>query len=179
MIYAFRFRVQRAIRICLVGLLLVFIGCSSVSDAARQLVGRPVPDGRLMLLRGEDIALQGKRDTNIAILFWATWCPHSRGEIERFEELARKYQFRRDLEFYAVSIDQNSDLTSLKERIESQNLKAVTHVFSGNDVQDEAFLSLRGNSIPYAVFIDSRGIVRLVDIGAASLEDLLSSRFGQ
>lgn len=171
--------IAKVSRASVVALAFLMIGCSSVSDAARQLVGRPVPDGRLMLLSGQDIALQGKRGTNLAILFWATWCPHSRSQIELFEELARKYQFRKDLEFYAISIDKNSDLDGVRQRIESQNLKTVTHVFSGNDVLDETFLSLQGSSIPYAVFIDARGVVRLVDIGAGSLEDLLASRFGR
>lgn len=158
--------------------LLVSVGCSAVSDGARELIGRPVPDGRLMLLNGEHIALQGRKGTNMAILFWATWCAHSRSEIIRFEEIARRYQSRSDVEFFAVSLDKNEDLESLEGRINSQKLRSVIHVFSGNDTQDEAFLSLRGDQIPYAVFVDSRGIVRFVDLGAGGLEDFLAARFG-
>lgn len=73
------------------------------------------------------------------MLFWATWCPYSRGAIEDFEELAREYANRRDLSFYAVSVDNNQDIAELLGRISEQDLRVVQHVFSGNDIQDEVF----------------------------------------
>jgi thiol-disulfide isomerase/thioredoxin len=153
------------------------VGCSTVPQAAQELVGKQTPEARLMLLDGEHVALRSKAGTNVAILFWATWCAHSRGAIADFEGLAERYAHRGDLEFYAVSVDKNDDFESLKNRIETQKLHALTHVFSGNDVQDEAFLGLRGTHIPYAVFIDSRGVVRFVGMGTGGLENFLDSKF--
>lgn len=153
-------------------------GCSAVSGDAAGLVGRPVPEGRLMLLEGGDhVALAGKTGTNLAILFWATWCSHSRSTIADFEDLAREYAWRGDMEFYAVSLDKNDDLELLQGRIKSQELTTVKHVFSGNDVQDEAYLALKGTHVPYVVFVDARGIVRFVDIGVSGLGGFLQQRF--
>jgi thiol-disulfide isomerase/thioredoxin len=114
----------------------------------------------------------------MAILFWATWCPHSRGAIADYESLAQKYGGRRGLEFYAVSLDPNENFEVLRERIQNQSLTSMVHVFSGNDTQDEAFLSLRGARLPYAVFVDDHAIVRYVGIGLGGLESFIADRYG-
>jgi thiol-disulfide isomerase/thioredoxin len=159
-------------------MVITLASCSAVSKDATQLVGRPVPEGRLMLLEGGDpVALAGKAGSNLAILFWATWCSHSRSTIAEFEDLAREYAWRGDLEFYAVSLDKNEDFELLQGRIKSQELTTVKHVFSGNDVQDEAYLALKGTHVPYVVFVDARGIVRFVDLGVGDLSDFLERRF--
>ena len=158
-------------------LLSASLGCASVSETTAALVGKPVPEARLMLLSGEDIALKGTEGVNRALLFWATWCSHSKSAIARFEDLAREYASRGDLEFYAVSLDKNEHLDLLRGRIKAQELDTVAHVFSGNDVQDEAFLALKGDQLPLAVFIDSRGIVRLVDVGVGGLESYIERRY--
>jgi hypothetical protein len=153
-------------------------GCSSVSRDAANLVGHRVPDARLMLLSGDDLALKEVHGRNRALLFWTTWCSHSRGVISGFEDLARTYAPRGDTDFFAVSLDRNEDLDAVKRRIQAQDLATVTHVFSGNDVQDEAFLALKGDHVPYAVFIDDQSIVRFVGLGIGALEEFFEGRYG-
>jgi thiol-disulfide isomerase/thioredoxin len=157
-------------------LLVSLSACSSVSPDALLLVGQPVPDGRLMLMRGDDIALKNTQGRHRAILFWATWCAHSRSVISQFEDLARTYASRGDTDFFAVNLDRNEDIAGVKERIEAQDLTTVTHVFSGNDVQDEAFLALKGDHVPYSVFVDRDAIVRYVGLGVGGLEDFFEQR---
>jgi len=154
-----------------------FSGCSSLSSHTLALVGKPVPDGRLMLLDGGDLALNDSRGRNRAILFWATWCAHSKSVISEFEDLARAYGDRDDTEFFAVSLDRNEDLDLVRSRIAAQDLTSVTHVFSGNDVQDEAFIALRGDHVPYSVFVDGGGTVRYMGLGVGGLEDFLEAKF--
>ena len=153
-------------------------GCASVSSRAEALVGKQTPDGRLMMLSGDDVALRPDDGRMKALLFWATWCPYSKSAIEQFEALARKYSSRDDVAFYAVSIDLNAEMDILEARIREQDLQTVNHVFSGNDIQDEAFLALEGNTIPYAVVISSDGVVRFVGIGAAGLSSYLDDALG-
>jgi thiol-disulfide isomerase/thioredoxin len=128
-----------------------------------------------MLLSGEHIALRSLVGKNVALLFWATWCPHSRAGIEEFETLARKYKGRTDTEFYAVSVDANDAYDELQNRIRLQDLESMTHVFSGNDVQDEAFLAFHGERLPYAVFINANGIVKFADLGVSGLASYLKA----
>ncbi len=156
-------------------LLSMLSGCASVSTNALELIGQPAPEARLMMLEGGDIAIRAKDGRTKVLLFWATWCPYSRGAIEDFEELAREYANRRDLSFYAVSVDNNQDIAELLGRISEQDLRVVQHVFSGNDIQDEVFLSLRGKTIPYAAVIDKSGFVRFLDIGVSGLDDYLAT----
>ena len=169
---------SRYARLCTLLLLLsASLGCASVSETTAALEGKPVPEARLMLLSGENIALKGTEGVGRALLFWATWCSHSKSAIARFEDLAREYSSRGDLEFYAISLDKNEHLDLLRGRIKAQELDTVVHVFSGNDVQDEAFLALKGDQLPLAVLIDSRGIVRFVDVGVGGLESYLERRY--
>ena len=164
---------------CILAVQFGSVGCSSVSPASVALLGRPVPDGRLMLLSGEDVALKDSRGRNRAILFWATWCTHSSSVISQFEDLARTYAHRNDTDFFAVSLDRNQDLDLVKGRIATQDLTTVTHVFSGNDVQDEAFLALKGDHVPYSVFVDGGSTVRFVGLGVGGLEEFLEARFAE
>ena len=163
---------------CAVLMSAVFLGCSSISSDATSLLGKQAPESRLMLLTGDDIAIRSKEGTNVALLFWATWCSHSSTVISDFEDLARLYAWKGDLEFFAVSVDKNENIEVLKSRIQSQDLKTVTHVFSGNDTQDEAFLAFKGDHVPYVVFVDARGVVRFVDFSVSALSEFLQSRFG-
>lgn len=156
---------------------IIVSGCASLSDQAKSLVGKEAPQSRLMLLSGEHIALSSRVGKDMAILFWATWCPHSRAGIEEFAALARRYKDNTKLEFYAISVDNNDAYEELQNRIRLQHLEDMTHVFSGNDVQDEAFLAFHGERLPYAVFIDEAGIVRLADLGVSGLARFLEERF--
>jgi thiol-disulfide isomerase/thioredoxin len=153
------------------------VGCASISDQARSLIGRQAPQSRLMLLSGEHIALSSRVGRNVVLLFWATWCPHSRAGIQEFEALAREYKDRPEIEFYAVSVDKNESYEELQNRIRLQSLESMTHVFSGNDVQDEAFLAFYGARLPYAVFIDDKGVVRFTDLGVGGLRTFLAERY--
>jgi len=174
-----RLKIARSLLALLMVIFMAFqcLGCAAVSPEVSALVGHPVPDGRLMLLSGEDLALRDARGRNRAILFWTTWCAHSRSVIAQFEDLAREYADRGDTEFFAVNLDRNEDLDAVRGRIKAQDLTTVTHVFSGNDVQDEAFLALKGEQVPYSVFIDGRSVVRYVGVGVGGLEDFLETRF--
>jgi thiol-disulfide isomerase/thioredoxin len=132
-----------------------------------------------MFFDGSEVPLSSYQGKNVVVLFWATWCTFSRSVIERYEALARQYVHNGDLEFIAVSVDKNEDFGALKDRIKEQDLKTMTHIFSGNDALDDAFVNLNGKHIPYVVFIDTTGTIRSVDTDIVSLEEYLMLRFGR
>lgn len=154
-------------------------GCSPLSSKAQEMVGTHAPESRLMFFDGSEVPLSSYQGKNVVVLFWATWCTFSRGVIERYEALARQYSQNSDLEFIAVSVDKNEDFGALKDRIKEQDLKTMTHIFSGNDALDDAFVNLNGKHIPYVVFIDTTGTIRLVDTDIVSLEEYLMLRFSR
>ena len=153
-------------------------GCSPLSSKAQGMVGTQAPESRLMFFDGSEVPLSSYQGKDVALLFWATWCPHSRSVIERYEALAREYSQKRGMEFIAVSVDKNEDFGILKDRIKEQDLRTMTHIFSGNDSLDDAFVNLNGRHIPYVVFIDASGTIRLVDTDIGALEEYLLLRFG-
>jgi thiol-disulfide isomerase/thioredoxin len=155
----------------------MLMGCSSISDEATSLIGRNSPDARLMLLDGSETTLSSARGRYVAVLFWTTWCQHSKGAIVDFEELARAYRRRADVVFFAVSVDRNEDFEVLRERIQSQELKSLVHIFSGNDIHDEAYQKFFGDLVPMVVLIDPRGIVRYIGTDVSDIEDELEERF--
>jgi len=148
-------------------------GCSSVPSAAKAMVGNEAPYVRLTMLDGTSLPLEAYRGKHLALIFWATWCGHSRSTIADFEALAEKYKNRRNIQFVGVSVDKSEYLTELKGRIKSQELNTMTHAFSGNDIQDESYLAFHGEILPYIVVIDPQGIVRVVASGTGPLEDYL------
>ena len=159
-------------------LIVVLSGCSGMDAKGKEMIGNEAPEARLMFFDGSEVPLSSYRGKNVCIVFWATWCTYSRSLIERYETLARRYSRRADMEFIAVSIDKNEDFEVLKGRIQEQGLKSMTHIFSGNDSYDDAFVNLKGRNIPYVVFIDRNGVVRLADHDLTPLEEYLSMEFG-
>ena len=152
--------------------------CGVFTLQAKDMVGQPAPHARLMLFDGTEIPLSAHQGRYVAIVFWATWCPKSRKMIARYEELARHYSRRDDIDFFAVSVDKNEDFGKLKDRIKAQSLTTMTHIFSGNDSQDEAFLSFKGNSVPYLVFINPNGTVIAVDDDFDTFQESLKLELG-
>jgi thiol-disulfide isomerase/thioredoxin len=159
-------------------LVVLLSGCSAIDSKGKEMIGQEAPGARLMFFDGSEVPLSAYRGKNVSIIFWATWCSYSRSIIERYEALARRYSRRADMEFIAVSIDKNEDFEVLKGRIQEQGLNSMTHIFSGNDSYDDAFVSLKGKNIPYVVFIDRNGVVRLAEHDIAPLEEYLAVEFG-
>lgn len=159
-------------------LVVLLSGCSAIESKGKEMIGQEAPGARLMFFDGSEVPLSSYRGKNVSIVFWATWCSYSRSIIERYEALARRYSRRGDMEFIAVSIDKNEDFEVLKGRIKEQGLNSMTHIFSGNDSYDDAFVNLKGKNIPYVVFIDRNGVVRLAEHDIAPLEEYLAVEFG-
>ena len=171
-----RVRAQTFTLILALLLACVCSGCAVVSSGTTDLVDKPVPWSRLMLLDGSQVPLTPDAGNTHVVLFWATWCPRSRYVVEDYERLAQRLGGRPHLSFFAVSIDKNEDLETLKGRVDSQDLHSIQHCFSGNDVQDEAFVHFKGHTIPFVVVIDARGIVRVVTPHVGDVESFLTSQ---
>ncbi len=172
-------RIYCYFRCVLASLVVGSAACSTVPEKAANLIGRPAPDARLMMLDGTETTLSAEQGRYVALLFWATWCRYSKGAIADFEELARIYRRRSDVRFFAVSVDRNEDFEALKGRIATQELESIVHMFSGNDILDEAYQKFFGELVPMAVLIDPRGVVRYVGTDVSGVEDLLDERFGR
>jgi len=140
------------------------------------MVGHESPATRLTTLDGDLVGLEEFHGKNVAILFWATWCAHSRPAVEEMEELAEQQAARGDSVFWAVSVDKAENLDVLKSRISYQNLKGLKHAFSGNDVYDEAYTAFQGRDLPYFVVVDKNGVVQVVSEDIGPVQDFFAAK---
>ncbi len=69
-------------------------------------VGDVAQDFSLPDSSGNRVNLSDYRGKIVFLNFWATWCPTCRGEMASLETLYREFKDRHDVEFLAVSVDQ-------------------------------------------------------------------------
>jgi peroxiredoxin len=77
---------------------LVPSGVKNVGDVAQDF---SLPDAS-----GNQVKLADYRGKIVFLNFWATWCPTCRGEMASLDSLYREFKDRRDVEFLAVSVDE-------------------------------------------------------------------------
>lgn len=86
-------------------------------------------------------------------------CPHSRRFIKQYDELAAKMADRKDVVFLAVSIDPIDQMSRLEVFIAGEKLNHLQYVFSGNDLQDETYLTFKPTRVPYLFLLNPYGLV--------------------
>ena len=136
----------------------VLSGCAASGGA--KLVGQPAPLTRLTPLVGDMTTLnqyigQGKPTV---IAFWATTCSMSPRAIERVDAMAKKLRSQ-GVQFLAISIDKAAAIEDVRGMVKYRRMGEFTHFFSGNDVYDEAYISYRGDQIPYFIVVDGAGTI--------------------
>ncbi|MCB0338223.1 MAG: thioredoxin family protein [Bdellovibrionales bacterium] len=137
----------------------VFLGCSASSrkDVVDYEPGMVAPATRVQMIDGSMELLDEYRSKKVALLFWATDCTMSKSAIKELNEKAREYSYRDDLEFIAISIDEDRDM--LEGRIARDNLSSVRHGFSGNGVYDESYLRYGLDQIPTFFLLNEKGVI--------------------
>lgn len=136
-------------------------------------VGKETPFARFAMLDGGYESTETLRGKTVILIFWATTCTASRSVVERINEIAVKNSKRKDVVFLAISIDKADDVEKLNERIKFGKLTGLKHVFSGNDVYDEAFMAFQLDSLPAVFVIDRSGKIRAGGRSASLAEDYL------
>ncbi len=132
----------------------LLIGCSSSSSAKHSPVVL-TPYTKFYALDGDTYIYDQFKGKTLAIQFWAGWCNFSKSAIRDFNKQAAEYANDPRKVFLAVSIDDSRDL--LVQRIGQEKLNAVTHIFSGNGPDDEAYLAFGAPEIPAAVLVTPKG----------------------
>ncbi len=145
-------------------------GCS-VSSKQLELVDHQAPNAIYYPLDSEPRALSSEKGKTVVLAFWDSGCHHCRRELPILDQIAWTYSNNQNIKFIAISVNSASEDSYLKKAIKELDLKSLEHAFSGNDIYDPAFMSFRGEAIPYFVIVDKRGIVRWLGHDAAELEE--------
>ena len=125
--------------------------------------GAVAPDFSVKMTDGATRTLFSLRGKPVLLHFWATWCPPCVRELPLIAEAAQVYAGR--LEVLAVSSGEARNAVS---SYLSRQGGALASFVSGYD--DDAAVSFLYNvsAIPMSIFIDERGIVTAVHVGAFS-----------
>ena len=137
-------------------------GCDSESgpdSSGRAELDKPAPDFTLQDLDGNTVRLSDFRGKVVFLNFWATWCPPCRMEMPDIEALHRKY---RDRDVVVLGVDIQENANTVRAFIGEGG---YTWTFA-LDTSGEVATIYQVRGIPASYFIDKKGIIRALSIGA-------------
>lgn len=148
---------------CLVAAFLC--GCSSALPG-KILVGYESPTLRMYRLEdGSPVTLRSYPGQRKIIIFWNTQCGASRRAMAKLDTIAQRFVQRKDTStvFIAANLNPSSDLKKVKDQILEKDAFSVEHMMSGNEEYDEAYINVKGNSLPYVVVVERDDTVSAVE----------------
>jgi thiol-disulfide isomerase/thioredoxin len=121
-------------------------------------------------LADQPISLSALRGKIVIVDFWGTWCPPCRAEIPAFVALKEKYSF--DLEIIGLAYEREDDPAEAAKLVTTFARKnKINYPCALGDKETKAMVpEFRG--YPTTLFFDRNGKVRMVTVGAESLNRL-------
>ncbi|GMR10700.1 MAG: hypothetical protein BMS9Abin28_1522 [Anaerolineae bacterium] len=139
---------------------------SNLGGAVR--VGGIAPDFSLPDLNGERHSLGQHRGEAVILNFWATWCPPCRFEMPVLQQAFERYSDQ-GFVVLAVNLTESDDRDLVAPYRDELGLTFPILLDEESLVSGDLYRVL---GIPTSVFIDRRGIVREIYIGAIPLSEL-------
>ncbi|MEO9170544.1 MAG: TlpA disulfide reductase family protein [Candidatus Baltobacteraceae bacterium] len=127
-------------------------------------VGKRAPAWQEPTTTGTSLTLDSLRGKAVYLNFFASWCPPCNEEAPNVNALQKQYAGR-GLQVVGVDIMENA--TKAKQFIDEHHLVYPAVVDSGT-LRDQ----YRVNGLPVHVFIDRSGIVRRIEIGELSRDQM-------
>src|SRR5437879_11630487 len=149
------------------------IACAALTTAATvlssQAPGSTAPDFTLKTLAGDTVSLSGFRGHPVFLNFWASWCTPCRGEMS---DIIAAYDAHKDqhLQVLAINLTDQEHLSDARRFVDELHMPFPVLLDYKGKVRKR--YALRG--VPTSVFIDARGIVRLVNPGPITSETIES-----
>ncbi len=132
-------------------------GQSELSPAPK--VGRLAPDFTLTDLEGNSVTLRDFRGKTVLINFWATWCPPCRAEMPEIEAIYQEYKSK---DVVVIGVDLLEDADKVRKYVQQGGFNWVFVFDTTGAVADNYAVT----AIPTSFFLDEKGIIRAVNIGA-------------
>lgn len=126
-------------------------------------LGVAAPDFTLTQIAGGETSLSEFRGRPVLVNFWATWCKPCRTEMP---EIVSAYRAHRGdgLEVLAVNLTDQESLKDVRKFVSEFDIPFSVLLDRKGTVR--RLYGLRG--VPTSVFIDSAGIVRMINPGPVS-----------
>ncbi len=134
---------------------------------AAQTLGSPAPDFTLKTLAGGTVRLSDYIGRPLVLNFWASWCTPCRGEMS---DIVAAYDAHKDqhLQVLAINLTDQEHLSDARRFVDELHMPFPVLLDQQGKVRKS--YALRG--VPTSVFIDARGIVRLVNPGPITSETI-------
>ena len=147
----------------IIALILVFALMSAAAMAEKPdpaEVGKVAPDFELETLDGDMFRLSDCLGKVVFLNIWATWCPPCVEEMPDIQALYENYSD--DLVVIGVSVDETPE--EVRDFIAENG---YTYTFAMDTVYQVSGLLYPTYYIPNSIFIDPKGIVVSMDVGAS------------
>src|SRR5690606_38767673 len=122
------------------------------------------PDFTLTLLEGDTVSLADFRGRPVEVNFWATWCPPCVEELPAFQQVADEG----GATVLAINVGETSAEAAGFLRRHQINLPVAL------DPQGSMVSRYQVAVLPQTFFIDAGGVVRHVERGAMSYEEIMT-----
>lgn len=152
--------------VCIAWILLTIVATTSAAGAELEL-GKSIEAFRITTLKGDQITPASQRGRVLVVNLWATWCLPCREEMPAIEAFFTKYR-QSDVDVVAISVDDRSEMKSVKKVMASYSFPAALAV----DSDLGAFGRIR--QVPATFVIDRDGVVRRNGWREAGIIDLLT-----
>lgn len=140
-------------------------GSGSSSTNATAQVGQAAPDWSDPLVKSSgSLTMAQLRGKPVFMDFFATWCPPCNAEAPMVNAAYKQYAAQ-GLQVIGVDVQENAQ--KAKQFVDQHQLAYPAVVDSGT-LSDE----YRINGMPVGVFIDKNGVVRKIEVGQLSPEQL-------
>ena len=133
------------------------------------LVGKDASDFELKDMKGNTVKLSDYKGKKVYLKFWATWCGPCRQSMPELEKLVKDTD--RDFEILTIMAPGLQGEKTEEEFVkwfDQHDYKSVPVLYNQDG---SAFADYQVRSIPTEVFIDSRGKIGHVQLGAISNDD--------
>ncbi len=141
-------------------------GCAREGTSARASVGAPAPNFSEPTVAGTTLTMSSLAGKPVWLSFFATWCPPCNAEAPDIAIVQREFSARG---LQVVGIDVQENATKAKQFVDKHHLSYPAVVDAGT-LSDAYSI----NGMPVNVFIDKAGIVRAIEIGELSRDEMES-----
>jgi len=140
---------------------------TAAGPLSAQTLGSPAPDFTLKTLAGGTASLSDYTRRPLLLNFWASWCTPCRGEMC---DIIAAYHAHHaaGLEVLAINLTDQERMKDVRKFVDELQLPFPVLLDEKGKVRKG--YALRG--VPTSVFIDARGVVRLVNPGPIASETI-------
>ncbi len=133
------------------------LGSRLLHVGERAALGEPAPAWVLEDPQGRPIRLEDFRGRPVLVNFWAVWCPPCREEMPLLDTLARQQD-----KVTVVAVDVGDSAEAVKNFLAQNGLRLPVAL----DAQGAVASRYQVQGLPTTFFLDARGIVRHIHVGA-------------